>query len=294
MTLGWKINYTHWLRNSRYRLKKTIILITLGLISVVIMNCSDPLVFSVMGDTPRSDEEKIILQEQISMHNKLSQSQFLFHLGDIKSGESPCTENNYELVADYLKQLTVPVFIIPGDNEWNDCEYPDQAWGYWNKYFMAFDQNWKMTFDVHRQKNYSVNSAFIQKNVLFIALNLVGGRIHNQIEWDMMQNNAAEWIKKNIQKKGISAAVFLIQANPDTKHKLFMDQFIPLIENFMRPVLLIHGDGHHWLYDEAWQVPNLIRVQVDKGGIADPLQVTVSGNTMKKFQFERYPFRDKE
>ena len=72
-----------------------------------------------------------------------------------------------------------------------------------------------------------------------------------------------------------------------------MDQFIPLIEDFEKPVLLIHGDGHHWIYDEAWQVPNLMRIQVDKGGIADPLQVTVSGNSLKKFKFERYPFMDK-
>ena len=293
MNISRKIYSTLQRRNSRYRFKKTIRSIILGSISVLILNCSDTLVFSVMGDVPRSDEEKIILQEQINKHNELSQSQFVFHLGDIKSGNTPCTENNYELVADYLKQLKAPVFIIPGDNEWNDCEYPDQAWDYWNKYFLSFDQNWKMTFDVQRQNNYEVNSAFVQKNVLFIALNLVGGRIHNQIEWDMMQNNAAEWINKNIQKKGIMATVILIQANPDIKHKLFMDQFIPLIEDFEKPVLLIHGDGHHWIYDEAWQVPNLTRVQVDKGGIADPLQVTVYGSSMKKFIFERYPFMDK-
>ena len=293
MKFSRKIYSTLWGRNSRYWFKNTISSVILGLISVLILNCSDTLVFSVMGDVPRSDEEKVILQEQINKHNEFSQSQFVFHLGDIKSGDTPCTENNYELVADYLKQLIVPVFIIPGDNEWNDCEYPAKAWDYWNKYFLAFDQNWRLAFDIKRQKNYEVNSAFVQNNVLFIALNLVGGRIHNQIEWDLMQNNAAEWINQNIQKNGIFAAVILIQANPDEKHKLFMDQFIPLIEDFEKPVLLIHGDGHHWIYDEAWQVPNLMRVQVDKGGIADPLQVTVSGNTLKKFKFERYPFMDK-
>jgi len=292
-----------WQWNTRNWLNKIILVIVIGSLSFVIFNCSgqsasvktqkDSLIFSVMGDVPRNDEEKTILQEQIRKHNQHSSAQFVFHVGDIKSGKSVCDEDNYGLVAGYLKKFRVPVFIVPGDNEWNDCEYPDQAWDYWNKYFLAFDQNWEMTFEVERQKNYPVNSAFIQKNVLFIALNLVGGRIHDQVEWDMMQNNAADWINQNIKKKGIFAAVILIQANPDEKHTLFMDQFVILIENFMRPVLLIHGDGHHWLYDEAWQVPNLIRVQVDKGGIADPLQVTVFGNTLKKFKFERYPFMDK-
>ena len=155
-------------------------------------------------------------------------------------------------------------------------------------------QNWDVPFVVQRQKNYSVNISFIKNDVLFIALNLVGGRIHDREEWDQMQQNAIDWIDQQFQKKGISAAVIFAQANPDDKHKLFIDYFVPLVVNFKKPVVFIHGDGHHWLYDDAWLAPNIIRVQVDKGGIADPLQVTISGNTIKNFEFERYPFLDNE
>ncbi|MEE9572418.1 MAG: hypothetical protein V3W20_05185, partial [Candidatus Neomarinimicrobiota bacterium] len=221
MILYREIHHTQIQSNSIHRLKKAIIVLILGLISVVILNCSDPLVFSVMGDIPRSDDEKIILQEQIIKHNKLSQSQFVFHVGDIKSGDSLCPEDNYALVAKYLKQLTVPVFIIPGDNEWNDCENPNRAWNFWNKYFISFDQNWEVPFNILRQENYLVNIAFVKNNVLFIALNLVGGRIHDQVEWDLMQQNAIDWIEQQLGHKGISAAVILAQANLDDKHKLF-------------------------------------------------------------------------
>ena len=286
----------------RARLRNLVLIIAIGFVVVVIIDgcgsslhmriSNGPVIFSVMGDVPRSEAEKIILQEQISKHNRQSPAQFVFHVGDIKSGSTPCDENNYALVADYLKQLTVPVFIVPGDNEWNDCKDPIQAWNYWEQYFMAFDQNWDVPFKVSRQDDYPVNNAFVQNEILFIALNLVGGRIHDQSEWNAMQQNAVDWIGQQLQRKRLLATVVLAQANPDEKHQLFMDQFLRLVENFSRPVLFIHGDGHVWLNDDPWLVPNLIRVQVDKGGIADPLQVTISGNKTKSFKFERFPFRE--
>lgn len=283
------------------QLRKLILITVLGLVVLMVVDCNstlrivkyqpDSLVFSVMGDVPRSEAEKVLLQKQIDQHNQLSPAQFVFHVGDIKSGQTPCDEDNYTLVAGYLKQLMVPVFIVPGDNEWNGCANPDQAWNYWDQHFMAFDQNWDVPFEVQRQASYPVNNAFVQQNVLFIALNLVGGRIHDQVEWDTMLQNAYDWIGQQLQGKNISAAVILAQANPDAKHRIFMDQFLPLVKEFERPVLFIHGDGHHWLHDDPWQVPNLIRIQVDKGGIADPLQVTISGNMTKTFKFERLPFK---
>ena len=270
-----------------------IILYTMVFCSCTSSKNNNSLIFSVMGDVPRSDEEKTILIEQVRKHNQYSSAQFVFHVGDIKSGDSPCDEDNYGLVAGYLKKFRVTVFIVPGDNEWNDCENPSQAWDYWNKYFLAFDQNWKVPFKVLRQQNYRVNTSFVKNNILFIALNLVGGRIHDQGEWDQMQQNAIDWIEQQFDDEGISASVILAQANPDEKHKLFMDQFLPLVENFEKPVLFIHGDGHLWLYDEPWILSNLIRVQVDKGGIADPLEVTITNDLSVNFKFNRNPFNEK-
>ncbi len=198
------------------------------------------------------------------------------------------------MVADYLKKFRVPVFIIPGDNEWNDCENPAQAWDYWNQYFLAFDQNWKVPFKVQRQQNYPVNISFVKDNILFIALNLVGGRIHDQTEWDQMQINAAEWIDDQTTINNVDAVIISAQASLDEKHVLFIEQFTKSINDFGKPVLFIHGDGHIWLYDESYLVPNMIRVQVDKGGIADPLEVTVKSDSLVNFKFNRNPFNEKD
>ncbi|MFC1759976.1 metallophosphoesterase family protein [Candidatus Neomarinimicrobiota bacterium] len=304
MNKNWNMYGTSWYWNTKNRLNKIILVIVIGLLSVVILNCSsqsalvktqkDSLIFSVMGDVPRSDEEKIILLEQIRKHNQYSSAQFVIHVGDIKSGKSTCAEDNYKLVADYLKKFKVPVFIVPGDNEWNDCGNPNQAWDYWNKYFNKLERNWNFPIEVKRQNDYPVNFAFEINDVNFIGINLVGGRIHDQTEWDQMQQNAAQWINNQLNNKRINGAVIFAQATLDEKHLLFTEQFISTISDFGNPVLFIHGDGHFWLYNDSYLVPNMIRVQVDKGGIADPLEVTVNSDSLLNFEFNRNPFNEKD
>lgn len=272
-------------------------LIPLFLMSMLIY-CSiikmrqEPLVFSVMGDVPRSVLEDTLLQKQIETHNRFSESEFMVHVGDIKSGKSSCDENTYMKVAGYLKKLHVPTFIVPGDNEWNDCLEPDEAWHFWEKYFMAFEKNWKNVFKVKRHKARRENFALISKGVLLVGINLVGGRIHDQAEWDQVLKCDADWIKIQFEKnrKRVRAAVVFAQANPNEKHELFMNQFREAARFFKKPVLFIHGDGHKWIYDDPWIEPNIVRVQVDQGGIAPPLQVTVTFDNRHIFEFGRNPF----
>jgi hypothetical protein len=89
------------------------------------------LIFSVMGDIPYSSSEELILQQQIAEHNLYSPSEFLMHIGDIKGSGSNCAEPYYSRFANYMLELEVPAFVIPGDNEWTDCSNPEQAWSYW-------------------------------------------------------------------------------------------------------------------------------------------------------------------
>ncbi len=252
----------------------------------------DVLVFSVMGDVPRSASEDTLLQRQIEAHNKYSPSEFMLHVGDIKSGGAPCDEEVYLRVSGYLKKLSIPTFIVPGDNEWNDCPDPQIAWSYWHTNFGDFEKNWNYEPTVEHQAQHRENMAWITKNVLMAGINLVGGRIHDQLEWDLMMRKAAEWIDEQFKKRkdNVEAAVVFAQANPKEKHKVFMDKFLSSVKSFKKPVLFLHGDGHRWLYDNPWQLPNLIRVQIDQGRIALPLEVSVSFDSDSTFQFSRYSF----
>jgi hypothetical protein len=125
-----------------------------------------------------------------------------------------------------------------------------------------------------------------------IGINLVGGRIHDPYAWEQMLRTAADWTALQLRENRdqVAAAVVFAQANPKEKHALFMNQFVLAVEQFRKPVLFIHGDGHRWLYEHPWLKPNLLRVQVDQGAIAVPLQVMVDVQGDSTFAFNRTPF----
>jgi hypothetical protein len=252
----------------------------------------DTLTFSVMGDVPRQAWEDSLLQAQILAHNQASPAEFMLHVGDIKTGSAPCDEQVYAKVAGYLKALNVPVFIVPGDNEWNDCPDPQQAWSYWHQYFDDFEKNWDQAPTADHQEGHPENMAWISKNVLMIGINLVGGRVYNENVWQEMMTADINWISEQFhaQAKQVYAAVVFAQANPKAKHHWFMERFISQVKSFAKPVLYLHGDGHRWLYDKNWQAANLTRIQVDQGALAVPLEIQVSSQTDSTFAFNRKPF----
>jgi len=83
--------------------------------------------FSVMGDTPYSATDARKLKHQIAHLNP--NSEFVIHLGDIKTGITPCVDSWYQHVANILRKSPKRLFIIPGDNEWNDCVDPPRSLG---------------------------------------------------------------------------------------------------------------------------------------------------------------------
>ena len=99
-----------------------------------------PVTFSVIGDIPYSGKEGLF-QGFVDDHNLKSPSKLFFHVGDIKSQTDACPEPYYAQTFDIMAQLAVPSFIVPGDNEWNDCDDPDLGWSYWETYFLGLEQN---------------------------------------------------------------------------------------------------------------------------------------------------------
>lgn len=247
-----------------------------------------PVVFSVMGDVPYSAEEDVLLPKQIAELDR--RSRFIVHVGDIKGGASPCDEAVYEKVADMLRKSAAPVFILPGDNEYNDCPDPADAWRRWARHFMAFDERWNHALPVMRQTARPENFAFVHRRVLFIGLNLVGGKVHDEKEWRDRQLDDLAWTRRCFDDAGdaVTSAVVFIHAKPNPTHAVFTGGFIPQAASFGKPLLLLHGDGHVWIHDRPFEAaPNVLRVQVDQGGKAPPLLVTVTHDADQPFLLDR-------
>lgn len=244
-------------------------------------------VFYAMGDVPYSPEEDSSLPEQIE--NIPKDAEFVVHLGDIKTGKTPCDEAVYRKVFAMLSQCEAPVFIIPGDNEWNDCGDPDQAWQYWTKYFGRFDRRWSHRLPVFRQLEREENFSFVTGDVLFIGLNLLGGRVHDDAEWRTRHAADLEWTRRNLETFGekVTSVVVFGHAKPNENHADFFDAFVEDAKAFEKPILYLQGDGHRWIHDRPFAAENILRVQVDQGGIAPPLKVTVTDDARQPFLFDR-------
>ncbi|HZM16165.1 MAG TPA: Ig-like domain-containing protein, partial [Candidatus Krumholzibacteria bacterium] len=247
---------------------------------------AQPITFTAIGDVPYDESELPILQQHVLNHNLYSPGQFLVHVGDIFPGGTPCEEFRYQQVADVLEQLTVPAFMLPGDNETKDCDDPTQAWSFWTTSFLNLESYFCSQLPVWRQTARPENFAFVSSGVLFIGLHLVGGSNPDAL----MQDDAA-WVEQQLvqQRPFVRAAVLFAQAGPGSGTNLFFDAFVPDAVTFGKPVLFIHGDGHSWIDDNPFGVPGMRRIQVERGD-KPPITVTVSTDAVPVFTVNRQPF----
>jgi hypothetical protein len=244
-------------------------------------------IFSALGDAPYFPGEDEVLPLDLEQIDPASE--FVIHLGDIKTGRVPCDESIYAKVAGMLAQSKPRVFIIPGDNEWNDCADPDAAWQLWDKHFMGFHDRWSGSFPVARQTERPENFAFTRGGVIFVGINLVGGLVHDAAEWKTRHALNLALIEETLRQHGAEATSMVVfaHAKPGPNHADFVEGFSDAAARFAKPVLFLHGDGHRWIQDHPFPAKNVMRVQVDQGSLAPPILVTVTDDPAEPFVIDR-------
>ena len=251
----------------------------------------DSVIFTVIGDVPYNEEERTGLIKLIETHNAKANSEFVVHVGDIKPSVLPCDESIYEDVSTILKDFETPTFIVLGDNEYNDCDDPDQGLALWNQYFLHLNENWSFQHTVEYQEERLENFAWVEKKVLFIGLNIVGSSVHDEEEWEQRLTDDANWVRDQVDahKNDIEALVVfghanMIEAGP-AKFSTFTDSFRATATDFNKPILYVQGDGHIWFQNRPYDEKNILRVQVDSGPKA--VKITVDPNLEQPFIFDR-------
>ncbi len=240
----------------------------------------------ILGDVPYSQGEYSALEADLA--NVGPSDEFFVHLGDIQS-QGSCFASTYSNVAGSLKTSSIPVFIVPGDNEYNDCPNPNQAWTYWDSHLLGLEENWSHSFTVLRQSIREENFAFVHSGVLFIGINLVGGRVHDTSEWSQRMTDDANWVSENFNNFGsqVTSALVFGHAFPDPTggdRKQFGQDFVTAAQNFGKPILYAMGDGHSWALDKPYvDAPNVTRVRVNQG--VPSVRVTISDDSTAPFTF---------
>jgi hypothetical protein len=199
------------------------------------------------------------------------------------------------------------VFIILGDNDWNDCKSNvEEAKTFWHNSFDDFESRyWDLPSDlnVNRWVSLPENFAFEYRQTLFIGLNLVGGRVHDRREWrnrlKLQYVITRDLINRYVDRtaeSGIQRVVVFGHANPKMDHWHYFIRLRLFIHWKLKnrvPILYLNGDFHQWDYDPNYMSQkSVLRIQVAGNGEEVPVRIqinpdAVTSNPEVAFEYER-------
>ncbi len=150
-----------------------------------------PFTFVALGDMPYGKPEKVYgpFRTLISQVNALKPA-FTIHIGDIKSGSTPCSDKMLRDQLNFMNSFEGPLVYTPGDNEWTDCHRkkagrfsPLERLAFLRKTFFAGGPRslGKATMKLVRQPDamkdfdkYPENARFVKEGVHFVTAHVVG------------------------------------------------------------------------------------------------------------------------
>eukprot|EP00980_Cylindrotheca_fusiformis_P014293 scaffold3791_cov137-Cylindrotheca_fusiformis.AAC.20 len=248
-------------------------------------------IFYVIGDIPYTTSEKESLIQHVD--TLPGDAEFLVHVGDIRTAHgTDCTFAEFDVVANILKASPVPVFIVPGDNEYNDCPNLAESWDDWKAVFGEFENNWNTSLNVSHDNDRTENFYFVHKRVLYIGLNIVGGKDTDKEEWQTRLDHEWNWTQHLVetyvlpQSSVASAVVIFGHADPNHAHATFFDPLRKFIKVELKnriPFLYVNGDRHYFQFDsDFYGQSNFHRIMVEGGSTEPPLQLSVSGSQINE------------
>jgi hypothetical protein len=285
----------------------------------------DAFFFGVMGDTPYSDREEAHFLAMIERMNAEPLA-FVVHVGDFKSGDSPCTDALFEKRKAQFNGSKHPLIYTPGDNEWTDCRRsthgamdPIERLARLRQVF--FPDPWSLGRErietafqgecIERSATactcppHPENRLWTRSGVVFVTLDIPGS--NNNVGFDRANDAEARcrneanrrWLERAVREGGRDNArglAVFIQADPwNTRapvYKAVLAQVQEAASRLRKPVLFVHGDTHTYRLDMPFKdslgnaIPNLTRLEVYGSPIVGWVKVTVDPEFPDLFRFE--------
>ena len=249
--------------------------------------------FYIMADAPYSNYERYNLMPT-HIAELDDDVEFLVHLGDLQyAAVDKCREGAYDEARTIMEKSRIPTFILPGDNDINDCNSMSHGEEMWTKYFALFDKGYDHSFDVSRWGKLDESFSFIHKEVLFLGLNIIGGKPASNSEKSMRHSQHLERISTimNDQLDDFKVVVLLAHAEPGSYHRDFFggdSGFISMIKEMGKPTIHFHGDLHAYYEREGeYGFDNYMRISLDGESSAPPILVTIDTSKKNPVKFDR-------
>ena len=205
--------------------------------------------FALIGDVPYGVGDDIKLDRVIEDVNKSKHVDWVVHVGDIKNGADPTTNQLVQARFNQCQKFDDAFIYTPGDNEWTDVHRvsqgglnPLERLSYVRSVFYP-NPGWSTGGDpmkVRTQANdagwaeFVENQLWVRSNVVFSAIHVVGS--HNDLDlWTGLGGTSSSpradrlaeyarrlaavlaWIDESFrvaQEKNAKAVMFFMQANP--------------------------------------------------------------------------------
>jgi len=258
--------------------------------------------FAAFGDAPYAEAEEAPFVGIIAAMNREPLA-FAIHVGDFKSGWSPCTDALFTQRREWFALSHHPLIYTPGDNEWTDCR---RAWGAARDPVERLQQLRRIFFSdgyslgqrkialARQSAAYPEHARWEHGGVLFATLNVPGGDNNAGMPHEsILRGKMIEaWIADTFriartQSRG--AVVLAMQANPWSpgggirrNYSRTMTAVTSETQRFDGEVLLIHGDTHHHRIDKPLIDPqsrqplrNFTRIEVFGSPVVNWVRITV-------------------
>jgi len=101
-----------------------------------------------------------------------------------------------------------------------------------------------------------------------------------------------QWTRNQFQNFGDRVNAVVIFSHSYTRktlYKKYWDGLSDLADQYEIPFLFIQGDAHRWAVDTPFRTTRIKRVIVERGGMADPVLVTVDPASDQPFTFKKRP-----
>lgn len=242
--------------------------------------------FALIGDTPYSEQERRDLPQMLQQIGD-SGAAFVVHVGDIKNGRDRCDDALYEDRRQLFEASPAPFVLVPGDNEWTDCDRlsagaydPQERLGHLRRVFFTTPQSLgQKKIRLERQSAaYPEHVRFRLGPVLFVGLNVPGSNNNRGngaqpgAEFQARMPQVLAWLREGYalaRQDKLRAVVLLFQANPafvnharGLAHSGYQD-FLDVLRQealaFPGQSVAVHGDTHmsridHPMRDESGRV----------------------------------------
>ena len=160
--------------------------------SVILYACTVPkkesFSFVAIGDVPYHLPEDFERFDRLIAQINDENPTFTLHVGDIKSGSIPCTDEYYGKIKQYFGRFDNALIYTPGDNEWTDCDRescgsydPEERLDKLRQLFFSTNKSQgKRPVELYRQNNlngfekFPENSMWQKSGVTFGTLHVVG------------------------------------------------------------------------------------------------------------------------